>query len=155
MKEISEIYSKFNLIFNTKYDDIKNTEVKYSEIIEQMNQLIVYICSYKINKNEKYKLLNELIQYFSKDGMDIDFSKVDILTKEIAKLKSENDEKNLPVIYHNIIFIIENIFKKRKKVIQSFDNDYFQFFAYCQNLKFIKQKKKNIMKKNSKKVSKF
>ena len=153
-EEISEIYSKYNMIFSTKYDDLIIKDVKYSEPIEQMNQLIEYICSYRVNQNDKYKLLNELYQYFSKDEIIYNelensksdmikyFSKISVLEKEIEKLKSENNENNLSVIYHNIIFKIGNILKKRREAIKYFDGDYFKFFAFCQIIEFKRQKKR-------------
>ena len=151
--EISEIYSKFNYIFTTKYEDIKKKEIKYSEVIEKMQELIVYICSNYVIKDSKYKLLNELVKYISKDEFLIEiiikykpdmmkyFSKVDNLVQEIEKMKLENNENNLTIIYHNIIFMLGNIFKKRRKLIKLFEGNYYKLFAFCENLEFIKDYK--------------
>ena len=134
MNEISEIYSKFNYIFSSKYENIKNSNVKYSNTIEQINELIVFVCSDNISKNTKYNLLVDLIQYFPKDV---------VLSNEINKLKSENDSTKLIIIYHNIIFKIGNILKKRKKRMKEFENNYFKYYAYCQHLDFMEQYRKD------------
>lgn len=133
MKEISEIYSKFNLFLTSKYEDLKNASVKYSDSIDKINDLIAFICSDNIDINTKYNLLNELIKYFAID---------EILKKEVEKLKTEKDLNKHPVIYHNIIFKIGNILKKRKKEMKNFENNYLNYFAYCLNLEFIEKFKK-------------
>jgi len=116
----------------SKYEDIKKLEVNLSDPIEQINDLIAFICSEKVTENQKYNLLMDLIQYFEDK---------DVLSEEIKKIKTEKDNIKLTIIYHNIIFKIGNILKKRKEEMKNFKN-YHYYGAYYLNLKFQKEKYK-------------
>ena len=68
----------------SKYEDIKTLEVNLSDPIEQIKDLISFICSEKVSEIQKYNLLMDLIQYFENE---------DILSEEIKKIKTEKDNK--------------------------------------------------------------
>ena len=45
----------------SKYEDIKTLEVNLSDPIEQIKDLISFICSEKVSEIQKYNLLMDLI----------------------------------------------------------------------------------------------
>ena len=129
-KEISEVFSKFNLLFNNNYEEIENMEAKIPKNIESIQDLIIYLCSINIKNKEKVQLLMDLAQYFTNE---------ESLLEDIKMLKNETNKQNLIIIYHNIIFKLGNIFKKRKEEIKQHKKNYYSFLGYCLNKKFTEE----------------
>ena len=123
-KRISEIYSKFTL-FNYDYDYLESRSSDNN--MKKMDKLIEFICSIQKTKKEKRELLMDLSQYLPNN---------EILIEEIKKIESITDEDYLPIVFHNIIFIIGNLFKYRKEELKPFKKDYHSYYQYLLSLKF-------------------
>ena len=95
--------------------------------MKKMDKLIEFICSIQKTKKEKRELLMDLSQYLPNN---------EILIEEIKKIESITDEDYLPIVFHNIIFIIGNLFKYRKEELKPFKKDYHSYYQYLLSLKF-------------------
>ena len=127
---ISELYSKYNYFLNSSYHDI-STKEKYSYNLEKMKDLIVFICKENVNYEDKLEVLKDLSYYFKNDDLE----------KDLDKINEYRDSIYLPIVYHNIIFKIGNILKKRKIEIDNFDNDIYSFYQFYLDSIFIEEKK--------------
>ena len=128
---ISYIYTSYNYIFDSSYNEIVYKE-KFSNKIEKMKDLIVYLCKENIPFENKLELLKELNWYFNNDDLE----------KEIDKLYKFRTIIYLPIIYHNIIFKIGNILKKRREDIKALDGDIYSFYQFYLDDLFSCEKKK-------------
>ena len=62
-----------------------------------------------------------------------------MVSKVIEDLNNNKNENILPIIYHNIIFTIGNIIKKRVELLKQNENNYLLMLAQILSSKLIKQ----------------
>ena len=127
-EEIEIIYNKIEKIFlKTTYEKLAREDHKN---IETIGQFISFLCKESVSKINKINLLNQL---------SICIDEKPTLKADIEDLKNDANERYLPVIYHNIIFKIGNIFKKR---IEDIEKNKGKFIGFLGDILFEKFKKK-------------
>ena len=116
-KEIEDVY-KNSLKFIKKHKNFEDIKKDNFGNIERMTDFISYICTDSVSKEKKAQLLVKLSEWFEEREK---------LTAKIKDLLECDDNKKLPIIYHNIIFTVGNIIKAQIMKLEKCGHNYLYF----------------------------
>ena len=135
-KKIEDIYKKLKK--NKTYNKIK---LENYGNIETMDQFISYICNESISKEKKIEQLIKLSTIFEDN---------ENLLKNINDLLKCDNVNNLPIIYHNIIFILGNLIKNQIYVLKNCKKNYLVVLEQKLYPKLVKKYNQEDFEKNVK-----